>query len=166
MNICDWSNSSAFSRSPRTSSFVTFITFSCRPVLVSVLDTRWCIPRQVPSSFWNFSWCRISFVWAVSLRSISLIQYLMLVSASLLTVCPWVIAFTKLSSALIPRWRAAESSDTFIVSSILASMSWPTSSSVAAPGATAACSAAMRGNLVKGVMDGMASRRLETRTDA
>ena len=40
---------------------------------VSVLLTRWCRPRQAPSSFWNSSWCMIWLICSVSFWSISAI---------------------------------------------------------------------------------------------
>jgi len=40
---------------------------------VSVLFTRWCKPRQAPSSFWKSSWCMIWLTCSESFLSISAI---------------------------------------------------------------------------------------------
>src|SRR5262249_17755682 len=70
-----------------------------------------CAPRHVASSFWKFGWCRISFTWAESFRSMVLIQSLMLVSTSVLTTCPgWRADLMNSCRACDPRVRASPAS--------------------------------------------------------
>src|SRR4051812_28698422 len=99
-----WSQAvpSNFSRVRPSSFFEMFKTLILSISSVSVLFTRWCRPRQLPSSAWNSGWWRIRLTCSVILRSIE-------------AIIPWMVRTTSVEtrslsdSACCARVRTADS---------------------------------------------------------
>src|SRR3954451_7697222 len=99
-----WSHAvpSNFSRVRPSSFFEMFKTLILSISSVSVLYTRWCRPRQLPSSTWKSGWWRIRLTCSLSLRSIE-------------AIIPWMVRTTSVEtrslsdSACCARVRTADS---------------------------------------------------------